>query len=164
MGRGSVVAVAFLAVVVLVTACGEEDVQQPGAAVDAGDAGAGEPVGNACPAEGCEIEIVEVVPEGEELRVTWRANYLPDASRNHIHVYWDLYTADQVSADADARGVDQGEWVVTDDYPDFVTEGATSVAERGESTTICVTAAGRDHAVLDTSLVDCRDVADVLDG
>ena len=34
-------------------------------------------------------------PEGDELRVTWEANFEPDFSKNHIHVYWDTYTADR---------------------------------------------------------------------
>ena len=55
--------------------------------------------------------------------VTWNANFAPDFSKNHIHVYWDKYTADQVSDDAAKRGVKQGEWVPTDDYPEYVTEG-----------------------------------------
>ena len=57
----------------------------------------------------------------------------PDFSKNHIHVYWDKYTADQVSNDAAARGVTQGEWVPTGDYPQYVTEGAVSTSVRGDS-------------------------------
>ena len=63
------------------------------------------------------MTITNVVSDGDELKVTWKANYTPDASRNHIHVYWDTYTADQVSNDAASRGVKQGEWVPTDAYP-----------------------------------------------
>jgi hypothetical protein len=37
-----------------------------------------------------------------------------------------------------------------------------SVDTRGGSTTICVTAGDRDHAVIDSALVDCRDVSDLL--
>jgi hypothetical protein len=44
----------------------------------------------------------------------------------------------------------------------FVTEGAVSVAVRGDSTTVCVTASDGDHAVIDSSIVDCRDVSDLL--
>lgn len=120
------------------------------------------PVANACPPDGCRITIVDAAKEGDEIAVTWEANFLPDISRNHIHVYWDIYTADQVSADAEARGVSQGEWVPTDAYPSFVTQDVVAVALRGDSTTICVTAADRDHVVLDSSIVDCRDVADLL--
>jgi hypothetical protein len=117
---------------------------------------------NACPVEGCKITITKVVPEADELRITWKANFTPDASRNHIHVYWDTYTAEQVSNDAASRGVDQGEWVPTDAYPEYVTEGATSVTNRADSATLCVTAGDSDHNVIDSSIVDCSDVADLL--
>jgi hypothetical protein len=120
------------------------------------------PVSNACPAEGCQITIMSAEREGDEIAITWEANFVPDISRNHIHVYWDIYTADQVSNDAEARGVSQGEWVPTDVVPTFVTQDVVSVAMRGESTTICVTAGDRDHVVIDATLVDCRDVADLL--
>lgn len=156
MGRAGLAAAA---VVLALAGCAGDDGDP---AVDGGDAEGG-PVANACPADGCQIEIVDVVAEGDELRITWEANFLPDVSRNHIHVYWDTYTADEVSADADARGVEQGVWEVTDAYPTYVTEGAITASERGDSTTICVTAADRDHGVIDASLVDCRDVADVLE-
>ncbi len=124
--------------------------------------GDGTPVANACPAEGCQVRIVEVNGEGEELRVTWEANYLPDISRNHVHVYWDIYTADQVSDDAESRGVEQGDWHPTDAYPTYVTESAASVANRGDSTALCVTTGDGDHVVLDSSLFDCRDVGEML--
>ena len=120
------------------------------------------PVSNACPADGCEIRILDVTREGDELNITWEANFAPDVSRNHIHVYWDTFTADQVSSDAEASGFTQGEWVPTDAYPIYVTESEVSVANRGASTTVCVTAGDRDHAVLDTSIFDCRDVSDQL--
>ncbi len=117
---------------------------------------------NACPVDGCEVTITDVAKEGDELRVTWSANYEPDFSKNHIHVFWNTYTADQVSNDAAARGVTQGEWVPTADYPEYVTEGAVSTGVRGESTTICVTAGDRDHNVIDSSIVNCRDVSALL--
>jgi hypothetical protein len=124
--------------------------------------GTGGSAANACPTDGCMITIVDVVPSGEELEVTWEPNFTPDVDRNHIHIYWDIYTAEQVSSDAADRGVEQGEWVPTADMPSYVTEGPVSVTTRGESTTLCVTAADGDHAVIDPSLVDCRDVADLL--
>lgn len=120
------------------------------------------PVANACPPDGCSITIVDAAKEGDEIAVTWEANFVPDISRNHIHVYWDRYTADEVSSDAEARGVSQGEWVPTDVVPTFVTQDVVAVSMRGDSTTICVTAADRDHVVLDSTIVDCRDVADLL--
>ena len=96
----------------------------------------------------------------EELRITWKANYTPDFSKNHIHVYWDKYTADQVSDDAADRGVVQGEWVPTDEYPEYVT-GARCRRQPDDSTKICVTAGDRDHIVIDSSIVNCRDVSDL---
>ena len=117
---------------------------------------------NACPVDGCAISIEDVKPEGKELRVTWNANFTPDASKNHIHVYWDTYTADQVSNDAADRGVKQGEWVPTADYPEYVTDGAVSTSVRGSSKKVCVTAGDREHNVIDSSIVNCRDVAGLL--
>jgi hypothetical protein len=120
------------------------------------------PVANACPADGCAIKIVSVAKAGDEIAVTWAPNFVPDVSKNHIHIYWDIYTSDQVSSDAEARGVTQGEWVPTAAMPTYVTEGVVSVKHRGGSTVICVTAGDRDHVVIDSSIVDCRDVSDLL--
>ena len=117
---------------------------------------------NACPTNGCSVRITDVKKEGSELRVTWTANYAPDFSKNHIHVYWSKYTADQVSDDAAKRKVVQGEWEPTDSYPTYLTEGAVSTKVRGNSTKICVTAGDRDHIVIDSSIVNCRDVSDLF--
>jgi hypothetical protein len=117
---------------------------------------------NACPVDGCRVEITNVQKVGKQLRLTWKANYKPDFAKNHVHVYWNIYTADQVSNDAKARGVVQGEWVPTDDYPVYVTGGAVSTAKRGSSTTVCVTAGDRDHNVIDSSIVNCRNVTKQL--
>jgi hypothetical protein len=117
---------------------------------------------NACPVDGCTVTISDVQTDGEELRITWEANFAPDFSKNHIHVFWDTFSADQVSDDAADRGVEQGEWVPTDEYPEFVTEGAVSTSARGDSTTLCVTAGDRDHIVIDSSLVDCFEVSELL--
>ena len=117
---------------------------------------------NACPVDGCQIEITDVQKSGTELRLTWKANFTPDFSKNHVHVYWDKYTADQVSNDAKSRGVVQGEWVPTADYPIYVTGDVVSTSKRGTSTKICVTAGDRDHNVIDSSIVNCRDVANLL--
>lgn len=148
------------ALLLVIAACGGDDdaADTTTAATAAGEG----PVANACPAEGCEILIVDVTPSGDELEITWEANFDPDTARNHIHVFWDTYAAEEVSADAEANGFTQGDWVPTDAFPTYVTESATSVANRGDSTTICVTAADRDHVVMDPSLVDCRDVSDLL--
>ncbi len=141
--------------------CGSDE-PSAGSGTDETTTESSAPVANACPAEGCEIKIVDVARDGDEIAVTWDANFLPDVSKNHIHVYWDRYSADQVSSDAEARGVTQGEWVPTDMVPTYVTESAVAVATRGDSTTVCVTAGDRDHAVIDAERVDCRDVADLL--
>ena len=117
---------------------------------------------NACPVDGCTITITDVQPEGDELRITWDANFEPDFSKNHLHVYWDTYTADQVTNDAVDRNETQGEWVPTADYPEFVTQDVVSTSARGDSTTICVTAGDRDHNVIDSTIVDCRDVSTLL--
>jgi hypothetical protein len=117
---------------------------------------------NACPVDGCQIKITDVTVEGQELKVVWSANFDPDFSKNHIHVYWDNYTAAQVSNDAAAKGQTQGEWVPTDDYPAYVTEGPVSTDVRGNSTHVCVTAGDRDHNVIDSSITDCYDVSALL--
>ena len=120
------------------------------------------PVQNACPVEGCKVSIDKVVRDGDELKVTWTANYRPDFARNHIHVYWDTYTADQVSNDAEAHGVKQGSWVPTDAYPVYTTGSEASVARRNGSTRLCVTAGDRNHNVIDPKLFQCTDVKDLL--
>jgi hypothetical protein len=117
---------------------------------------------NACPEVGCDVRIDEVMRAGAELRIRWTANFVPDIARNHIHVYWDSFTADQVSHDAEARGVKQGSWHPTADYPSYTTEREASVARRGRSTRICVTAGDHDHVVIDAVRYECVDVNDLL--
>ncbi len=156
--KSSKLLVGVFALTLVLAACGGNE----GSADDTTAGDGDRPVANACPPEGCEITIEDVQAEGDEIVVTWEANFDPDVSRNHIHVYWDLYTADQVSSDAEDRGVTQGDWHPTDAYPTYTTESGAAVANRGDSTTICVTAADRDHAVLDSSIVDCRDVSSLL--
>ena len=122
-----------------------------------------EPVQNACPVDGCQITIDDAVRDGEELKVTWTANFDPDISRNHIHVYWDTYDPAQVSNDAESvHNVTQGEWVPTDSYPSYTSDGAVAVSQRGTSTTVCVTAGDKDHNVIDVGVENCRDVAALL--
>jgi hypothetical protein len=150
--------VALALAILTVAACGGDDDD-----ATAADQTTVKPAGqNACPVDGCAITIEDAKPEGKELRVTWKANFTPDPSKNHIHVYWDTYTADQVSNDAADRGVKQGEWVPTADYPEYVTEGAVSTSVRGSSTKLCVTAGDREHNVIDSSIVNCRDVSGLL--
>lgn len=154
-------AVCLIVLVMAAAGCSNDDNAEPVATTQGDDATQAD-AQNACPVDGCEISITDVQLEGQELRVVWTANFDPDFAKNHIHVYWDTYTADQVSNDAGARGQTQGEWVPTGDYPEFVTEGAVSTSARGTSTTVCVTAGDRDHNVIDSSIVDCRDVSALL--
>ena len=158
MGVARAIVPGLVVLAALGAACGDDD---DSSTTDATSEN-GEATQNACPVDGCSITISDVAPEGDELRITWSANFDPDFSKNHIHVYWDTYTADQVTDDATARGQTQGEWVPTGDYPEFVSEGAVSTSARGDSTTVCVTAADRGHIVLDSAIVDCRDVSDLL--
>lgn len=155
------VVVLIAALTLIFAACSSDDDSSDGGS-DAASSESEVPVANACPADGCVVEIADVAAEGEELAVTFDANFLPDISKNHIHIYWDTFTADQVSSDAETRNVAQGDWHPTGDYPDHVTESGASVANRGDSTTLCVTAANRDHEVIDSAIVHCRDVSDLL--
>lgn len=123
---------------------------------------AADPVANACPVDGCQIRILSIANSGDELEIQWEANFLPDVSRNHIHVYWDTFKAEEVSSDAEANGFKQGDWVPTSDYPNYTTGGAMSVANREGSTTICVTASDRDHAVMDPQAVHCLSASSIL--
>lgn len=120
------------------------------------------PVQNACPKDGCEVSIVSVEAADSELKIEFKANYAPEVARNHIHIYWDTYSSDQVSKDAKSRGVVQGNWHPTGDYPIYITQSDASVSARDSSTTLCVTAADRDHNVIDSSIVQCVDVGDKL--
>ena len=115
---------------------------------------------NACPADGCRATIVSAGrAPGGEITLALTANFSPDVSHNHFHIYWDRFTAQQVSADAQPRfGVTQGDWVPTADNP-YTTADATSVTKRGSSSKICVTAGDRNHDVLDPTLFSCYDVS-----
>ena len=119
---------------------------------------------NACPIDGCRIEITKATKAaGGEISLDFSANFAPDESKNHIHVYWDRYTSQQVSGDAATRfNVKQGDWIPTATVAGFVTEGAVSVTVREQSHTVCVTAGDRNHNVLDPSITNCRDVGDLL--
>ena len=141
MNKFPKVVLVLLALVLAAAACGSDE--GDGATTAPPSEG---PVANACPASGCTITITDVSKAGDELEITWEANFLPDVSRNHIHIYWDTFTAEQVSSDAEANGFTQGDWSPTDSYPTYVTESGASVVNRGDSTTLCVTAGDRDHA------------------
>lgn len=120
------------------------------------------PVQNACPKDGCTIKIVSAESAKKELKIKFEANFAPDVARNHIHIYWDNYTADQVSKDAVKRGVEQGNWHPTGDYPYYITQSDASVSTRKKSTKLCVTASDRDHVVIDSATAQCFDVASKL--
>ncbi|HET6619335.1 MAG TPA: hypothetical protein VFG64_05300 [Dongiaceae bacterium] len=123
-----------------------------------------DPLPNACPVDGCEVRIVSVQKEEDELRLTFEANFSPDFSRNHIHVWWgDNFTVDQVSNNAEpVHHVKQGEWHPTDDYPSYVTQSAVSTKVRGKAKTICVSPADRNHDILDVTKFQCMDVSGYL--
>ncbi len=119
---------------------------------------------NACPVDGCVVEVVEVSPSGEELSVTFKSNFTPDVSKNHFHVWWgEKYTVAQVSRNAETvHGVTQGRWHRHDDYPVYVTKGAASTGVREDAVTLCVSAADRNHNILDVKIFDCVDVSSKL--
>jgi hypothetical protein len=119
---------------------------------------------NACPVDGCEVRIVDVKKSGNELALTLQANFTPDMSKNHIHVWWgDNFTVKQVSNNAEtAYGVKQGDWHPTDEYPSYVTQGPVSLGVRGESKTICVSAGDRNHDIIDVTKYQCVDISGLL--
>ena len=121
---------------------------------------------NACPVDGCEVTIASIRPAGDELEMTFKANFTPDVAKNHLHVWWgEKYAVRQVGRNARSEfGVAQGKWHRHDDYPVYVTTGAASVKARDGATTLCVTAADRGHNVLDPELYDCKAVGDLLPG
>jgi hypothetical protein len=116
---------------------------------------------NACPVDGCEVKIVAVEKDGDELRLTFEANYTPDMSRNHIHVWWgENYKVEQVSNNAEpVHHVKQGDWHPTAEYPTYVTQSAVSTSVRGSAKTICVSAGDRNHDIIDVTKYSCTDVS-----
>jgi hypothetical protein len=119
---------------------------------------------NACPVDGCEVKIVSVARAGQELEVTFSSNFKPDVSKNHFHVWWgENFTVEQVGRNAEpVHGVKQGRWHRHDDYPVYITQGAASTTVRGDAVTLCVSAADRNHNILDTAIYHCVDVGDKL--
>ncbi len=131
--------------------------------VGSGHALAMEPVANACPVDGCEVKILEVKASGDELSLTFKANFKPDVSKNHLHVWWgEQYDIKQVGRNASAFGVEKGKWHRHDDYPTYTTTGAASTSIRNGAVKICVTAADRNHNILDVSLYHCVDASGQL--
>ena len=129
-------------------------------AFQASDAAADE-MPNACPIDGCEVTIVGVNEVGDELELSYEANFGPDVSKNHIHAWWgETYMVEQVGRNAETEhGVTQGRWHRHDDYPTYVTKEAVSTSVRDGATTICVSPADRDHNILDVSIYHCVDVS-----
>lgn len=125
---------------------------------------AAESMPNACPVDGCEVQIVKVAKAGDELEVTFESNFTPDVSKNHFHVWWgENFTVLQVGRNAGpVHGVTQGKWHRHDEYPKYVTQGAASTKVRAEATTLCVSAADRDHNILDVKIYHCVDVSQQL--
>ena len=125
---------------------------------------AADPMPNACPVDGCDIKIKDVKPSGEELEVVFEANFTPDVSKNHIHVWWgEKYTVEQSGRGAKpVFGVEKGAWHRHDEYPVYVTQGAASTTVREGAVTLCVSAADRDHYILDVKAYHCVDVGDHL--
>lgn len=119
---------------------------------------------NACPVDGCEVTIKSIEASGDELEIEFDSNFTPDVSKNHFHVWWgENFTVEQVGRNAEPdHGVKQGRWHRHADFPVYVTQGAASVTERGEATTVCVTAADRNHNVLDVSRYHCVDASSKL--
>ncbi|MGP1394771.1 MAG: hypothetical protein ACTS3R_04610 [Inquilinaceae bacterium] len=116
---------------------------------------------NACPVDGCTVTIIDVAKDSEELLLTFDANFAPSVAKNHIHVWWgDLYTVEQVSNNAETvHGVVQGDWHPTEAYPVYVTQSGASTSLREGSTALCVSAADRNHDILDVSAFHCVDVS-----
>lgn len=119
---------------------------------------------NACPVDGCEVKIVGVEKSGSELELTFESNFTPDVSKNHFHVWWgENFTVEQVGRNAEpVYGVKQGRWHRHDDFPTYVTQGAASTSVRGNAQTLCVTAADRNHNVLDVKIYHCVNVKDKI--
>lgn len=166
--RPPLAAAVALALGLVVTACASESKPAPAPAPEASASASPSAspsatatptaaMPNACPADGCRVSIVAVRDAGDELTLDLQANFAPDISHNHFHVYWDRFTAEQVSDDAAPRfKVTQGDWVPTADQT-FTTADAASVAKRENSARICVTAGDRDHNVIDPTLFQCHD-------
>ena len=120
--------------------------------------------GNACPVDGCKVTIVSAEKDGDEVKVVFDANFTPDMSKNHLHVWWgENYDVKQVSNNAETEHkVKQGDWHPTDIYPDYTTQSAVSGATRGDATSLCVSAADRNHDILDPAEFHCVSVAEQL--
>ena len=52
-----------------------------------------DPMPNACPVDGCEVRIVAVEKAGEELELTYQANFTPDVAKGHARAFGDFLYA-----------------------------------------------------------------------
>jgi hypothetical protein len=116
---------------------------------------------NECPDDGCLVRIIEAEPSDGEIILTFDANFAPDISGNHFHIYWNNWEPAEVSADTSV-----GKWEAKDDYPGYNTGdgGHTSVTSdaREESSEICVTPADGSHVVIDEDVYDCWEVGELI--
>lgn len=135
-----------------------------GTAIGVEAAVAAEMRSNACPVDGCVVKIVDAKRSGKELELTFESNFSPDVSKNHFHTWWgEKYTVKHVGRNAKAvYGVTKGRWQLTADYPAFVTKRAASTSVRDGAVTMCVSAANRDHNILNIDTFHCVNVADKL--
>ena len=119
---------------------------------------------NACPVDGCSVTIASVAKAGDELELTFTSNFTPDVSKNHFHVWWGKkFTIEQAGRGAKpVYGVTKGEWHRHDDFPEYVTQGAASTSVREGTSELCVSAADRDHNIIDIKAFHCVDVSDRL--
>ncbi len=119
---------------------------------------------NACPVDGCDVRITGVKRSGDELELAFESNFSPDVSKNHFHVWWgERYTVEQVGRNAETvHGVTQGRWHRHDDYPTYITKGAASTSVRDGAVTVCVTAADRNHNIIDVQIYHCVDASSHL--
>lgn len=115
----------------------------------------------ACPVEGCEVKILKSDLVDGEVAVTLEANFQPDLSKNHLHIWWgENFTIQQVSGNAETvHKVKQGDWHPTDAFPGYRTQGAVSTSVRKGSKTLCVSASDRNHDILDIDVLHCVDVS-----
>lgn len=117
---------------------------------------------NDCTDDGCLARIIRAEANGDEVVLTFDANFQPDGAGNHFHIYWDNWDAEEVSASYP----DPGTWAARAEYPDYDTglDPATSTAgdARGDSDTLCVTPADASHVVIDPDVSDCWDLGDLI--
>jgi len=116
----------------------------------------------ACPEEGCIVEIASIQPAGDEFIVQFRSNFQPEMSGNHFHLWWKSeLDVRSMSLDEEVRlGDPKGEWDPTENYPLHVTTGASSFQNRGDSNELCVSAGDARHNIIDPDVYDCKSVPD----